>query len=759
MKFTEGYWRVREGFSALHPVQAYDAEIRDGRALEIHAPTRAVRSRGDTLSNPELTVRLTSPAPDVVGVTVEHFTGVRRRGPQFALRTEDPAPEVQIDVDETTARLRSGELEVVVDRAAWRMEFRAAGRRLTSSEPRGIGELIGPDGTAYLHEQLSLGIGETVYGLGERFGHFVKNGQVVDMWNDDSGTASDRSYKNIPFYFTNRGYGVFVDHPEAVSFEIGSEKVGRVQLSVPGQRLSYYVIYGPTPTEVLDRYTRLTGRPPRLPAWSYGLWLTTSFTTDYDERTVTGFVDGMAERDIPLSVFHYDCFWMREFHWCDFEWDRRVFPDPRARLAEHHRQGQRVCVWINPYIAARSPLFTEGRERGYLLALPDGSVYQTDFWQSGTGLVDFTNPEACAWYRGHLERLLDLGVDCFKTDFGESVPTDVVYHDGSDPVAMHNYYTSLYNRTVFDLLVEKRGPGEAVLFARSATAGGQQMPVHWGGDCESTPGAMAETLRGGLSLAASGFGYWAHDIGGFEGTPSPELYKRWVAFGLLSSHSRLHGSSSVRVPWAFDEEAVDVLRAFTRLKLSLLPTLAAAAEHVVTRGTPMMRPMVLEFPDDPAVAYLDRQYLLGADLLVAPVLGEDGAVEYYVPAGRWTHLLDGRVIEGPRWVRETYDVFSLPLLVREGAAIAVQPDRTGTDGDLMDGVRLRLFQPAAGSSTRHVFPRGFQAGAGSVAFAVDTTDDEVRVTASDPDLTWSAELAGTVVEAVAGAAVLARSPR
>ncbi len=753
MKFTEGYWRVREGFRALHPKEAYDVEVRDdGRSLEIHAPTHAVGFRGNTLSNPEFTLHLTSPAPGVVGVTVEHFTGVRHRGPEFAL-TVDEGVDVRYDIDDTAASFRTGELEVVIDRASWRMEFRGGGRLLTASENKGIGSLVGPDGTAYIHDQLSLGIGETVYGLGERFGHFVKNGQVVDMWNDDSGTSSDRSYKNIPFYFTTHGYGVFVDHPEEVSFEVGSEKVGRVQFSVPGQKLTYFVIYGPTPKEILARYTALTGRPPRLPAWSYGLWLTTSFTTEYDEQTVAGFIDGMAERDIPLSVFHYDCFWMREFHWCDFVWDKRVFPDPEARLAEHHRQGLKVCVWINPYIAARSPLFTEGMAKGYLLTLPDGSVYQTDFWQSGMGLVDFTNPDARQWYRGYLEQLLDMGVDCFKTDFGESVPTGVVYHDGSDPAGMHNYYTYLYNQTVFELLEEKRGTGEAVLFARSATVGGQKFPVHWGGDCESTYTAMAETLRGGLSLASSGFGYWAHDIGGFEGTPGPTLYKRWVAFGLMSSHSRLHGSNSVRVPWAFDEEAVDVLRAFTRLKLSLLPTLAAAAEEAVGQGTPMMRPMVLEFPDDPAVAYLDRQYMLGGDLLVAPVLSEDGVVDYYVPAGRWTNILDGSVVEGPRWVRETHGVFSLPLLARPGSALAVQPERTDTDGDLLDGVHLRVFEPVPGAVTTHSFPRGFTAGSGTVEFTVDATDAAVlRVTASDESLVWSLEHQGAVVHASGGRA-------
>ena len=239
-----------------------------------------------------------------------------------------------------------------------------------------------------------------------------------------------------------------------------------------------------------------------------------------------------------------------------------VFPDPEGMLARLKARGLRICVWINPYIAQRSALFDEGMAHGYLVKKPNGDIWQWDMWQAGMGLVDFTNPAASRWYTDKLRRLLKMGVDSFKTDFGERIPTDVVYHDGSDPQKMHNYYTQLYNQAVFELLEEERGQGEAAVFARAATAGGQQFPVHWGGDCTATFESMAESLRGGLSLALSGFGFWSHDIGGFEQTAAAEVYKRWCAFGLLSSHSRLHGSSSYRVPWLYDDEAVDVLAPF-----------------------------------------------------------------------------------------------------------------------------------------------------------------------------------------------------
>jgi alpha-D-xyloside xylohydrolase len=473
--------------------------------------------------------------------------------------------------DGTEASYTSGALSARVSQVGdWAVEFLGGGRRLTGSGWRAMAIIETDEGQHYLREQLNLGVDQLVYGLGERFGPLVKNGQVVDMWNADGGTASEQAYKNVPFFLTNAGYGVFVNHPGLVSFEVASEVVSRVQFSVEGQSMQYFLIYGPTPKEILRKYTAMTGRPARLPAWSFGLWLSTSFTTSYDEGTVTGFVDGMAERDLPLHVFHFDSFWMREFSWCDFEWDARLFPGPRGMLARLKERGLKICVWINPHIAQRSALFAEGKAKGYLLRRPNGDVWQWDRWQPGMAIVDFTNPDAQEWYAAKLSALLDMGVDCFKSDFGERIPTDVTYFDGSDPARMHNYYTFLYNQTVFAVLREQRGEGEAVLFARSATAGSQPFPVHWSGDSESSFAAMGESLRGGLSLGMSGFGYWSHDIGGFEGAPDPALFKRWVAFGLLSSHSRLHGNSSYRVPWLIDEEAVDVLRTFTKLKARLM---------------------------------------------------------------------------------------------------------------------------------------------------------------------------------------------
>ena len=338
MKFSDGYWMVREGFDVLHPAQAHDVTA-DERSLSILAPTRVITARGDTLNRPTVTITLSTPLQGVIRVRIEHHTGGRDTGPNFDLPgADDPAPSIDLTGGEAT--FTSGDLTARVLRGQqWRLDFESAGSTLTSSVPKSIGLATGPDGETYVYQQLSLGVGERVYGLGERFGPVEKTGQTVEIWNADGGTSSEQAYKNVPFFWTNRGYGIFVNHPEQVSFEIGSEAVSRNQFSVPGQYLEYFVIHGPSPKDILEKYTALTGRPPRVPEWSFGLWLSTSFTTDYDEKTVSSFIDGMAEREIPLSVFHFDCFWMREFRWCDFEWDPITFPEPEAMLARLKAKG------------------------------------------------------------------------------------------------------------------------------------------------------------------------------------------------------------------------------------------------------------------------------------------------------------------------------------------------------------------------------------------------------------------------------------
>ncbi len=700
MKFSNGCWLQKEGCGCHAPQEVYFTKAED-RKVTICAPTVHITNRGDTLGCINLTLEITSPAPEILRVRTYHHKGSVGDSPSFDLELTDELP-LKVTDSQETLDIASGSLTLSISKKNWSMTYLRNGKVITRSTGRDLALMKtdwkgyaydhGDNEETYMRQMLSLSVGELVYGMGERFTPFVKNGQSVDIWNADGGTSTEQSYKNIPFYLTNKGYGVLVNHPERVSFEVATEMVTRTEFSVEGGYLDYFLINGPTMKEVLMRYTDLTGKPSLPAPWTFGLWLSTSFTTNYDEETVMSFVDGMLNRGIPLRTFHFDCFWMKEFHWSDFVWDSRVFPDPRGMLERIKAKGLNICVWINSYIGQESCLFDEGMEKGYFIKRSNGQVWQWDMWQPGMAIVDFTNPAAWKWFQDKLEILLDMGVDCFKTDFGERIPSkDVVYFDGSNPEKMHNYYTYLYNKCVYELLERKRGKGQAVLFARSATVGGQKFPVHWGGDCWSDYESMEESLRGGLSLLMSGFGFWAHDIGGFEGTSTADVYKRWVAFGLLSSHSRLHGSSSYRVPWAYDEEAVDVVRFFTRLKARLMPYLYKTSVDTSRSGIPTMRSMVLEYTGDKTCHYVDKQYMLGDALLVAPIFNDQGIAEYYLPEGLWTDFFTGEEKRGPGWINEKHGYLSIPLMVRENSIVCLGSTEGRPDYDYGDHAELCLY--------------------------------------------------------------------
>jgi alpha-D-xyloside xylohydrolase len=709
MKFSHGAWLWESNVTPSCVRRVYEHQIEAG-VLDLAALDRLGTAGEDRFEGLILQLRITSPLPDVIRVKVSHHLGAQQHAVHPELAYELSAQNIKIDDHPDQLLFTSGRLTLSIRKSNFKLTFLDGDAVIATSGRDGLGHMRvdHPNGqqTSHLMQRLSLGIGECIYGLGERFGPLVKNGQSVSIWNEDGGTSSDLAYKNIPFYLSSRGYGLLVNSTAKVEFEIGTERVSQLQFSVPQEQLDYYFFLGPDPKDILDKYTQLAGRAAVPPAWSFGLWLSTSFTTQYDDKTVNEFIDGMARHKIPLNVFHFDCFWMKERHWCDFQWDRKAFPDPEGMLKRMKAKGLKICLWINPYISQLSELFVEGSRGGFLLKRADGSVFQRDRWQPGMALVDFTNPQAIQWYCAKLTALLDMGVDCFKTDFGELIPTDVVYHNAADPQQMHNHYAYLYNKAVFELLERYHGKGNAMVFARSASIGSQKFPVHWGGDCDATFEAMAEDLRGGLSFCMSGPAFWSHDIGGFSGKADPAVYKRWIAFGLLSSHSRLHGSESYRVPWLFDEESVDVLRHFTRLKNQLFPYLFATAQDAHERGWPMMRAMPLEFPDDPACRYLDRQYMLGSSLLVAPIFRRDNIAQYYVPPGSWTDLLTGQISQGGRWRTDEFDFMRLPLLVKENSIVPMGMNEEQPAWDLADKLILKLFQIREGADINLRIPAG-----------------------------------------------------
>ena len=659
MKFTNGYWLNKPEYQINHPEESFTAEKVGANEMNIFAPYKRINNRGDELNIGMTTIKLSSPLKDVIGVKLTHFDQ-NEKTPSFKLTDQQPA--VEMTINDQQATYQSGRLQVNIPlHDKFSMSFNADGKEITASRYRAQGEITNvKNHKHYMREQLSLGIDSHVYGLGERFGNFVKNGQEVRTINKDGGTGSDQAYKNVPFYITDDGYGVFVNQPEPVDFEIASENVDRVQFSIAGESLEYFVIYGPTPQEILHKYTELTGRVQLPPSWSFGLWLTTSFLTDYSEKTVLKFIDGMEERHIPLDVFHFDCFWQRDFEWSNLTWNNDEFPDPEGLINKIHAKGIKVCVWINPYIAQKSAMFREGKAKGYLVKRTDGNVWQWDLWQAGNGFIDFTNPAAVKWYQAKLKKLLDMGVDCFKTDFGERIPMeDAIYYDGSDSKREHNFYTYQYNKAT----------------------------------------------HGGLSFLSSGFDFWSHDIGGFEDgpdTPTADLYKRWTQFGLLSSHSRYHGSDVYRVPWNFDEEAVVNTRKYVNLKLSLMPYLYTQAAHSAAYGNPLMRPMWFEFGNDYNTHPIANQYMFGSQILVAPVFNSDGIVHFYLPAGKWTSIVqDGEnynVAKGGQWLTKHYDELNLPVLVRDNTILVRRAQPAHADYDYTKDVEIHLFDMHDGTT-------------------------------------------------------------
>ncbi|MGL4177680.1 MAG: alpha-xylosidase [Dermatophilaceae bacterium] len=718
MKFSDGVWLDRPGADAVRARWVHSATA-VGDAIVILATPRPTHDRRDVAGQPVLRITLDVISEGVVRVVAEHHHAPPRGFPWVEPTTAPPATTVSV-TDDGIATLDAGALHVEVTIGA-PLAIRVSDGHVThvldadafahvtldvEAAPSSPGVTPWRGGrrhdAVHLRARLPVDVGELFFGLGERFGPLSRNGQSVRLWNADGGTGSDQAYKNVPLLLSTLGYGIFVNDTADVDVEVATERVDAVQVSVPGERLELWLVSGPHPKDVLRRYTGLLGRPPQLPQWSFGLWLSTSFSTDYSESTVLELLDRMEQAGVPVSVFHVDCFWMKELQWCDFAWDERVFPDPVGMIERLHDRGVKVSVWVNPYISAHSPLFDQARRDGYLLTRDDGTVWQWDHWQPGMGILDLTNPAARTWFQGHLRRLLDQGVDTFKTDFGERIPLDVRYHDGSDPRAMHNQYAHLYNQVVLGVVERMKGPGQAMVFARSGTAGGQTMPVHWSGDSRPTYSSMAETLRGGLSLSLSGYAHWSHDIGGFEGTPSADLFTRWLAFGLLTGHSRMHGSESSRAPWEFGDTATRAAARYTRLKLRLLPYLVGLAAEAAATGIPLLRPMWLEYPCDPVGPYLDRQYLLGGDLLVAPVMRDDGQVTFYLPPGPWTDLLTGEVHHGGRFVSRTCALDDIPLLVRPGALLPIGSRDDSAEYDIVDDLTVRLHPSELAHQTERI---------------------------------------------------------
>jgi alpha-D-xyloside xylohydrolase len=535
--------------------------------------------------------------------------------------------------------------------------------------------------------------GEHLFGLGEKFTALDKAGQKIISWTQDAlGSTSELSHKNIPFLWSSRGYGLYIDSGARITWELGTTSVQSAAVCVEDRILDAYLIGGGSPARILDHYSSLTGRAPVPPKWTFGTWLS-SGGAHRTQEAVQKLAVEIERNEFPADVIHIDTWWMRPRKYCDFQWDRKAFPRPEVLIEVLHHLGLKLSLWEHPYVSIESELFETGKDKGYFVRSPDGEVYVIDYglslapkpdgrirpasgrdsWNARAAIVDFTSPEATAWFKDLHRPLLRMGVDAFKTDFGEDIPADAVFSNGRTGAEMHNLYPLFYNRAVFEVTQEEKGYG--VVWGRSGFAGSQQYPLVWSGDPAADYQSLAATIRGGLSAGLSGLPFWSNDIGGYRGRPAAGLYVRWAQFGLFCSHSRMHGDSP-REPWVFGEEAAAIVRRYALLRYELFPYLYSAAFEAGLKGLPVIRALPLVFPDDPNVTDKDHEYMFGPWLLVAPVIDAGNNLSVYLPEGTWFDYWTGESFEGPMSLRLDVPLDKLPLYVRRGAIIPkMQRDR------------------------------------------------------------------------------------
>jgi alpha-D-xyloside xylohydrolase len=563
-----------------------------------------------------------------------------------------------------------GSVKLTLD--PWHVEFRdAQDRLLTRSQHLGDTKCLqnsDPTPFAYVRRTVdlqrtmaagfSLSPDEKIYGCGESFTRLNKRGQKVVLWtNDAHGVQTGEMYKPIPFFLSSRGYGMFVHSTAPMTFDFGRSYDGATSLYVGDEAMDVFIFFG-EPKDALSEYTALTGRSPTPPLWSFGLWMSRmTYNSAVETREVAS---KMREHRIPCDVVHLDTGWFEKDWRCDYEFSASRFGDPERMIQDLRKQGLRISVWQLPYFTPTNALYREAVSNGYVVKNSHGTPATED------AILDFSNPEAVAWYQALLERLLKMGVGAIKVDFGEGAPLHGLYASGSTGWMEHNLYPLRYNAAVAD--VTTRVTGEHIIWARSAWAGSQRYPIHWGGDAENTDCAMAASLRGGLSLGLCGFSFWSHDIGGFVRSPIEALYRRWMPFGMLTSHSRCHGAAP-KEPWHFGGGFMDDFRRATELKYRLMPYVWAQARISSEKGWPMLRPLFFAYPEDPGSWLVEDEYFFGADLLVAPLMEETTARAVYLPPGVWIDYQDGKVYSGGQWHVIEAGIIPCIVLVREGAAI------------------------------------------------------------------------------------------
>ncbi|MGB9768980.1 MAG: alpha-xylosidase [Dictyoglomus turgidum] len=525
----------------------------------------------------------------------------------------------------------------------------------------------------------SLSYEEKIFGLGEFFTPCEKHSQFLEIWvNDAYGTFTQRAYKPLPFLWSTKGWGILFNTSYKTRHYIAypyKNLVGYYWEDL-SPNLDLFIFLGKDPKEIIQKYHAVTGEPEIPPFWSFGLWISRCYY--WNEEEVLKVARTLREKNIPCDVINLDGrAWLRHGYQTDFQWDLERFPDPKRLISELKELGFKICLWENPYISEKSPLFKEAEEKGFFLRDLKGNIKKIKWVPEEfqglhnpplAGIVDLTNPKAKEWYKDLHRPLLRMGVDTFKTDFGEEIPEDVIAYNGMRGDELHNYYAFLYNQTVYEVVKEEKGEG--IVWGRSGYIGSHKIPVQWAGDTESSYEGMFTSLRGGLSYMLSGGNLlWAHDLGGFYGAkPNSKLYIRWAEFALLNSLTRAHGTTP-REPWEFGKEAEVVFKKFTYLRYSLLFYLYSFAVLGKETSVPVMRPLILEFPDDYLSPFIEDEYLLGEDLLIAPVFKEEDERIVYLPPGIWYSFWEKERFEGGKVYNLTVALHRIPIFVREGAII------------------------------------------------------------------------------------------
>ena len=650
--------------------------------------------------------------------------GVPPSDPSSPVLTGRPDTAVPLTVHETAEHLvvSSDSVDLVVVREPWRLELRdRGGAVLWATKPVDIDGLRRPEKQwspaeqrwLFLHRyayplgctrdgdrpsvfaSFDLRHDEHVYGFGESFGRFDKVGTSQRLWIQEAfSNASPAAYKQVPWYWSSRGYGSFVHTTQPLRYRVGDLEHSALSVVVEdAAELDLFVVAARTVREALPRYTALTGAPGVPPRWTLGLWMSRITYSSQDE--VERVAAQLREHRIPCDVLHIDTGWFARDYTCDLSFSAERFPDPAGMCTRLAEQGFKVSLWQWPNYNVASPLFDEGVAGGYLARRSSGHTYTyAGGYGEDAGFVDFSNADAVAWYQGKLATLFELGVAAIKVDYGEGAPPQARYADGSS-TGMRNRYPLLYQKVVWDASVAARGEGEAVLWARAGWAGSQRYPVHWSGDGVARFEDLACVLRATLSIGLSGFPFYAHDIGGFSGVPDGELYVRWAQLGLLSSHARAHGTPP-REPWEFGPEVEEVVRRFVELRYRLLPYLWTESVAAGRTSLPVVRPLLVEFPDDPVCADVDDQYLLGDRLLVAPVL-ERGvrSRRVYLPPGTWVQPWTGEVSEGGRFLSVETPLDVVPMWLRGDTVLPLGPVRQYVDEPVDGPLTLLLAAPTA----------------------------------------------------------------